>query len=264
MQESHLRDLVDASQLWVSASGGRTSMMMARLIQLAFPGHDIPYVFANTGQEHERTLEFVQECAAHWNMPIVWVEPVVHYGQRKGCTHRIVDFASASREGEPFEAVIKKYGLPSKPYPHCTRELKMNPMRDYIRGILGKDHVAAVGIRSDEPRRLGRAPAIVYPMAHWWPHSKESVLAWWREQPFDLDLEEREGNCLWCWQKSDSKHAANLLKHPEWYRFPSEMERRYAHIKAPDKPRTIFRGGRTTQELIASVTLDLEEGGCSS
>lgn len=231
-------------------------MMMARLIQLEFPDQDIPFVFANTGQEHERTLEFVQECAEHWDMPIVWVEPEVHHGRRKGCTHRIVDFATASRNGEPFEEVIRKYGIPSKAYPHCTRELKMNPMRDYIKGILGRGHVAAVGIRGDEPRRLGRDPAIVYPMAHWWPRSKEDVLAWWRAQPFDLNLEEREGNCLWCWQKSDAKHAENLARHPEWYSFPAEMERKYAYIKAPDKPRTIFRGGRSTAQLIESVTLE--------
>lgn len=247
---------VDPARLWVSASGGRTSMMMARLIQQAFPDYDIPFVFANTGQEHPRTLEFVQECADHWGMNIVWVEAVVHHGERKACSHQVVDFDSADRRGEVFEEVIKKYGIPSKPYPHCTRELKMNPMWDYVREHYGAGTVAAVGIRGDEPRRLGKHPSIVYPMAHWWPHSKDSVLAWWKRQPFDLNLNEREGNCLWCWQKSDAKHAANLYHNPEWYDFPRRMEAKYAHIKAPTKPRTIFRGGRTTLELIAAVNIE--------
>lgn len=247
---------VDPERLWVSASGGRTSMMMARLIQQAFPDHQIPVVFANTGQEHPRTLAFVQECADHWGMEIVWVEAEVHHGQRKGCTHRRVDYTSADRDGAVFEEVIRKYGIPSKAFPHCTRELKMNPMWDFIKERYGAGMVAAVGIRGDEPRRLGSDPSIVYPMAHWWPHSKESVLAWWRRQPFGLGLAEREGNCLWCWQKSDAKHAANLAAHPEWYEFPRRMEAAYAHIKAPKQPRTIFRGGRTTLELIKTVTIE--------
>lgn len=247
---------IDPEKLWVSASGGRTSMMMARLIQQAFPDHEIPVVFANTGQEHPRTLEFVKECEDHWCMNITWVEAVVHHGERKACTHQIVDYLNADRDGEVFEEVIKKYGLPSKSYPHCTRELKMNPMWNLIRERYGKGMVAAVGIRGDEPRRLGRDKSIVYPMAHWWPHSKSSVLAWWKRQPFDLNLEEREGNCLWCWQKSDPKHAANLRRNPEWYDFPRRMESKYAHIKAPTKPRDIFRGSRSTLDLIETVSLD--------
>lgn len=244
--------ILDPKRIWSSCSGGRTSMMMARLIQLAFPGETIPYVFANTGQEHPRTLEFVQECAEAWDMPIVWVEAVVHDG-RIASTHRIVDFNSASRDGLPFEEVIQKYGIPSKAYPHCTRELKINPMRSYIKAIGLKDDMAAVGIRGDEPKRLGKDPSIIYPMSTVWPQTKQTVLDWWKQQPFDLNLEEREGNCLWCWQKSDAKHAQNLAANPEWYEFPAKMEAQYADIKAPDKPRTIFRGGRSTDELIIAV-----------
>lgn len=248
-------DEIDPNKLWVSASGGRTSMMMARLIQLTWPEVDIPFVFANTGQEHPRTLEFVRECEEHWDMPIVWVEAVVHHGQRKGCSPKVVDFDTADRRGDVFEEVIRKYGLPSQSYPHCTRELKVNPMWGYIRHHLGMEgSISAVGIRGDEPKRLNlNDPRIVYPMAHWWPHTKQEVLDWWKRQPFDLGLEEREGNCLWCWQKADSKHAANLTANPEWYDFPRRMEASYSRVKAPEKPRKVFRHSRSTAELIETV-----------
>ncbi len=227
-------------------------MMMARLLQLQYPDLNIPYVFANTGQEHERTLEFVQECAEHWAMPIVWVEAVVHHGERIASSHRIVNFDTAARSGEPFEEVITKYGIASKKYPHCTRELKINPMRSYIKTLGGQHTLAAVGMRIDEPKRLSDDPKIWYPMAEW-GHTKQSVLQWWSEQPFDLGLEEREGNCLWCWQKSDKKQAENYAEHPEWYDFPRRMEANHAGVKAPDKPRTFFRGGRSTVELIRDI-----------
>ena len=243
---------------WVSASGGRTSMMMARLIQQAFPDADIPFVFSNTGEEHPATLQFVKDCQEHWGMPIVWVEAVVHHGERRACTHKVVDYATAKRSGRdgPFEEVVKKYGLPSKMYPHCTRELKINPMYSYIRSI-GFEGKSAVGIRGDEPKRLGKDPTIVYPMADWWPTTKQEVLDWWASQPFDLQLAgEEEGNCLWCWQKSDKKHAINLERNPQWYDFPAHLEAHYADIKAPIEPRRIFRGGRSTNQLIETINLN--------
>jgi hypothetical protein len=43
-----------------------------------------------------------------WNAGVVWVEAVTHPG-RVACTAKVVDFATASRGGEPFEAVIAKY-----------------------------------------------------------------------------------------------------------------------------------------------------------
>ena len=31
-------------------------------------------VFANTGREMPETLDFVNECSVHWNVPITWLE----------------------------------------------------------------------------------------------------------------------------------------------------------------------------------------------
>lgn len=180
-------------------------MMMARFIQLTLGvlGVELIFVFVNTGEEHEKTLVFVERCDREWNLGVIWLEAVVHPG-KKSSTHRIVSFETASRNGEPFEVMIGKYGIPNKNYPHCNRELKLNPMKSYIASI-GWSHVhAAVGIREDEPKRLrpgAEKDRIVYPFAHWWPQDKQDVLTWWEDQPFDLGIQEREGNCKWCWKK---------------------------------------------------------------
>ena len=62
--------------------------------------------FANTGKEDEATLKFVHDCEKHWNVPIVWLE----YCDAKKSKDRWkkVSFETASRNGEPFEAVIRK------------------------------------------------------------------------------------------------------------------------------------------------------------
>ncbi len=117
-------------KIFVSVSGGKSSMMMARVLRDKYPAAEIVYVFANTGQEREETLAFVAHCAEYWSMPIVWVEASIQSG-RIGTGHKIVTFETASRHGEPFESMITKYGIPNKAYPHCTRELKLAPMYSY-------------------------------------------------------------------------------------------------------------------------------------
>lgn len=248
-------------------------MMLARWVQLHCGKHaDIRYVFANTGEEHPRTLDFVNECDRAWGLGVVWVEAVVNPG-RKGCTHKIVTYETASRNGEPFEAVIAKYGISNKSYPHCTRELKLNPMRSYIRSIGWSHEKVAVGMRADEPKRISKSAEvnrIVYPFAHWWPQDKQDVISWWEDQPFRLGLAAREGNCKWCWKKSLSKHAANIASEPQWYNFPRRMEALHGFTNRQNN-QVFFRGALSTDELFKAVSdvqirhIDSceETGGCS-
>ena len=219
-------------KLLVSFSGGRTSAYMAyQILMYGRDKFDIQVVFANTGQEHENTLLFVRQCDQYFGFNTVWVEAVVHPG-RKGCTHKIVTYETASRNGEPYEEVIKKYGIPNKAYPHCTRELKLAPIRSYIKSIgwNPKEYHTAVGIRIDEMRRV-RAGAtkekIVYPLVDLFPTTKPEINAWWEEQPFNLEIQEYQGNCLWCWKKSSSKLMRLAKETPEVFDFPKRMEGNY-------------------------------------
>jgi 3'-phosphoadenosine 5'-phosphosulfate sulfotransferase (PAPS reductase)/FAD synthetase len=106
---------------------------MAWEIKRRYSGaYQIIFGFANTGKEREETLVFVDRCDREWGLNLVWVEALVNHDQRKSSGHKIVSFETAARNGEPFEEVIKKYGIPNKPFPHCTRELKRNALQSYL------------------------------------------------------------------------------------------------------------------------------------
>jgi 3'-phosphoadenosine 5'-phosphosulfate sulfotransferase (PAPS reductase)/FAD synthetase len=113
--------------LAVGVSGGRTSGFMALYIWLIYQKKKlykyIVFYFCNTGEEVEETLIFVKKITDVWGIPVIWLEPIFHeYGT--ATTHKIVDFETAKRKGEPFDEMLKKYPIPNKSAPNCTRELK--------------------------------------------------------------------------------------------------------------------------------------------
>src|SRR5689334_17839749 len=117
--------------LIIQFSGGETSAFMTKFLFEYFPDREKHVLFENTGREDEKTLEFILECDRRWDLRVVWLEADVHHGKRKSSTHKIVDFESASRNGEPFEEVIKKYGIPFMFSSCCTRELKIRVAHSY-------------------------------------------------------------------------------------------------------------------------------------
>jgi len=102
----------------ISFSGGRTSAYMLWRVLQANDGlpADTVVCFANTGKEVEATLRFVRDCAAHWQVPIHWLE---YMPMEPG--FMLVDFDRASRQGEPFETLIRKRQyLPNPVARGCT------------------------------------------------------------------------------------------------------------------------------------------------
>jgi 3'-phosphoadenosine 5'-phosphosulfate sulfotransferase (PAPS reductase)/FAD synthetase len=100
----------------ISFSGGRTSAYMLWRVLEAHGGKlpdDAVVCFANTGKEDEATLKFIHDCETNWNVPIVWLEYCAEEPKFK-----IVNFETASRNGEPFEALIRHY----KKLPNLTHQ----------------------------------------------------------------------------------------------------------------------------------------------
>ena len=247
-------------RLVVSFSGGRTSGYMTKRILDAWQDQydEIIVLFANTGQEHEKTLEFVNNCDKHFGFNAVWLEAAVDPEKGVGTKYTVTNYLAASRAGAPFEAVIAKYGIPNLNMFHCTRELKLQPMKAYLRSIGWDKNDTAIGIRVDEIDRMSAtadSARIVYPLVKW-GITKRDVLSWWRKQPFDLDIPEHYGNCLWCWKKSDRKLFTLAKEHPEWFEFPARMEAEYGTVGAAYKkygvPQTFFRKYRGAGDIIAS------------
>jgi len=217
------------NKILVSFSGGRTSALMAKLIQEhpKYKDYEKLFCYANTGKESEATLEFIDRCDKEFGLDLVWLEADVIHEKGVGTIPKVVDFDTASRNGEPFEEVIKKYGLPSKMYRHCTREMKEYPIAKYARSILGNDYVIAIGIRADEKHRLGSDPKKVYPLAEL-GFTEEIVRNWWDRQSFDLDLKDYQGNCDFCFLKSIRKKLTLAQENPKSLDWWNKMEVKYS------------------------------------
>lgn len=242
-------------RLSISFSGGRTSAYMTkRLLDLASPSDEIVVQFANTGQEHEETLRFVDRCDREFGFNVIWLEAVVNPEHGQGTGFKVVTFETAARNGEPFEASIQKYGIPNQTFQSCNREMKLRPMQAYLRSIgWGPgSYKTAVGIRADEMDRMSayaKMNGVIYPLVAW-KVRKADVRSWWAQQQFDLKLPEHWGNCKTCWKKSDRKLFTIAHEHPEWFGFFRRMEQTYPDHGAGDGNRRFFRGQRTTDEII--------------
>lgn len=255
-------------KLQISFSGGRTSAYMTKLLlDRCSNEYEFIVTFANTGLEHEKTLEFVNNCDKIFGFNTVWLEADVFFEQRKGTGFKVVSFETASRSGEPFQDVIKKYGIPNPSYLHCTRELKLAPMRSYLTslGIHHKDIPTAIGIRADEKRRVRKSAEvdnIVYPLIDMWPTDKQDVLDWWEDQLFDLGLDEWDGNCIGCYKKSFKKLFKQLDSDPSCLDWHRNMERLYGSvgIQTEGTSRVFFRGNTSAEQVVNLWKKDRETG----
>lgn len=226
----------DCNNILVSFSGGRSSALMAKSMKedTYWSQKNLLFVFANTGKEREETLRFVHRCDLEFGLRVVWVEAKVNPVLGEGTTFTRVDFESASRKGEPFEAVTAKYGIANTNFPHCSRELKRQPIDAFAKTMFGTDYVTALGIRADEIRRLKKKPEYVYPLAAW-SVTTADVRDFWNNNDFDLQLKDYEGNCDLCWKKTLRKKLTILKDDPSVANWWIEMEQKYSMIQLPGR-----------------------------
>jgi 3'-phosphoadenosine 5'-phosphosulfate sulfotransferase (PAPS reductase)/FAD synthetase len=177
---------------------------------------DVIVCFANTGKEEEATLEFIENCSQNWRVPIHWLEYLTDEPKFKR-----VDFKSAARNGEPFEALItKKNYLPNPVTRFCTVELKILTIHKYLKS-LGWDHnenMDWVGIRADEPRRAAKMARERTPLFTAGITAKD-VGEFWKQQSFDLQLPNHNGktihgNCDLCFLKGFPQTLSLIQEKP--------------------------------------------------
>ena len=221
----------------VSFSGGRTSGYMLHKILDA--NGDLPerckVVFANTGREMPETLDFVNECAERWNVPITWLEykkPMPKF--------EVVNHNLAARSGEPFEAVIRasRY-IPNTMRRNCTEELKVKTIKRYLVSQGWRCWTNAVGIRADEVRRIKGSKDKRW--KNWFPvydaaETKIDIAKFWTKQnlAFDLRLPLINGvtpqsNCDGCFLKSELKLAEMWRDNPKRMQWWSDLESEFGH-----------------------------------
>ena len=250
-------------QLLVSFSGGRTSAYMTKLLldRVDRNEYEMMVVFANTGKEREETLEFINECDVRWGFNTIWVECVTNPQMGKGVSAKVVDYKTASRNGEPFEESIKKHGLSNVNQPLCTRELKTYTINAYMRQIGWKKYHRAIGIRIDEIDRVNpnyKKERIIYPLVSMFPSRKTDINEFWLKQKFDLKLKSYQGNCDCCYKKSLRKLLTIAHESPQLFQWWVEMEQKYQefipetrqHNKNIKLPLRFFRGAMSASEIL--------------
>lgn len=248
----------------VSFSGGRTSAYMLRQVLDANDDHEgLLVFFANTGKEHPATLEFVQDCADRWGVPIIWLE-----FRDDEVGFAVVDFASASRAGEPFEALIRKRKyLPNPVTRFCTIDLKIRVIHKYLRSLGLSTEAEPIdmmtGIRADEPRRVtkirnrgstseSKHATMVMPLADA-GIGVQDVTEFWAAQDFDLMLttingRTLDGNCDLCFLKG-AKQVYSLIASDrstgEWW---ARMERTAVSSSSISGNGALFRFDRPSYQ----------------
>lgn len=210
--------LLPDGNVQIALSGGRTSAYLLHCILEAnggLPGRVI-VTFLNTGREMPETLDFVREIGERWGVYIVWLEYRAEHPFFEQVGHN-----SASRDGEPFDALIdKKQYLPNQAARFCTIELKVRTAKRYLVSLGWEHWTNCVGFRADEKHRLNKPPPkdrwiVWHPLADAGV-SRHDVATFWRAQPFDLQLPNVKGNC-WlgncdgCFLKSEA-HVASLTR----------------------------------------------------
>jgi 3'-phosphoadenosine 5'-phosphosulfate sulfotransferase (PAPS reductase)/FAD synthetase len=261
----------------VSFSGGRTSAYMLYRIVEAFGGtlpDDAKVIFANTGKERPETLDFVERCSQRWGVPVTWLE----YRYHDRPTFTVVDYNTASRNGEPLEESIDaKRGdseyLPDPLVRYCTIETKIKTTIRYLRSLGWEHWTNAIGFRADEPQRAAKlngskrnpredsvAPLVKAGI------TKQDVLKWWADQPFDLELEPHESNCDLCFLKGKGLLLRIMRDKPDLAEWWIRMEERggrfrndrpsYASMLKESQQATLFDGFEDDELSIACHCTD--------
>lgn len=248
-----------ASNLMVTVSGGRSSVMMARHIQTSKKYRDFEkiFVFANTGQERIETIDFLKNIVKHWKIDLNIVEAIGSDIMGVGINYKLVDFDTLSMNSEPFEAVIRHKnkgifdGLPNSESPYCSENMKTIPCKKFCDEIFGvNNYQKAIGYRKEDmPRRITFAEAKIdktriFPLLtdFYVPIDNLELNRWWNKQPFKLGIHGKLGNCELCWKKSKNTLIDNIrygTRTIEWWQ---NMENQYNN--------TAYRGRLSINDLV--------------
>lgn len=230
----------------ISFSGGRTSAFMLFKVleahQMSLP-EEVKVIFCNTGKEEESTLKFVNECSKRWQVPITWLEYTEINNEH---SFKVVNYESASRNGEPFDAIIKHFNqaLPNGRARYCSANLKTRTSHRYLKSIGWEEWESFVGIRADEPKRVvkfrlnpnpeGKHETVFLPLAQS-NISSNDISKFWKSQDFDLELpnmngKTMHGNCDLCMLKPKAQILSLIQEKPEralwWIKHEQEAAKR--------------------------------------
>lgn len=159
----------------VSVSGGKDSTALL-LLAIEREPDNLQAVFADTGNEHPQTYDYVRYLEQETGVPIRWVKAdftadierkrrfVETKWRDEGVAENIVESALAVLHptGNPFlDLCIQKGRFPSTKARFCSEELKKIPITNQVQlPILNEGHdvISWQGVRADESPRRAMLP----------------------------------------------------------------------------------------------------------
>ena len=202
-----------SKKIVVNFSGGRTSAYLCSLIKQLHP--DAVFVFMDTGAEHEATYEFIRQCNDLFCLNLVCLRTKVNMEHGVGVGYSVIDIDEIGHDLKPWRDMSLKYGLPYHGGAFCTDRMKTTPCKKYLEDVYGVGNYHLwLGMRIDEPKRLNKKEGFSY-LADISDFEKQDVLDWWAKMPFDLQIPEHLGNCVFCIKKGVNKIALAAKDEPQ-------------------------------------------------
>lgn len=185
----------------VSVSGGKDSTATALIAMDRMGRENCRFVFADTGNEHELTLEYVNDY-----MPTVFGEVVTlkadftrvmagkrAYIRKHWANHGVPDefveraLILLQPTGNPFlDLCIWKGRFPSRKAQFCTQELKRRPLDNYMLERLAEGYELSSwrGIRRDESQNRAMAKESEMSAEGW--RIEHPIVDWTAQQTVDF------------------------------------------------------------------------------
>ena len=266
----------------ISFSGGRTSGYMLYKILESYDGvlpDDVHVTFANTGKEMPETLDFINDCAVNWNVNVRWLELDIH-DERPIYRTKEVTYETASRNGEPFEALIKrKKMLPNVVARLCTIHMKIDVMNRFMRSHGYKEWANVIGLRYDEPKRVAKQRKQNDSGKNKWTSlvplydnkiMVQDVARFWENNEFDLGLPNHSGktlagNCDLCFLKGTRTLIKLIKEKPEladwWIEQEQKIEKLNKGTEYENKKGSTatFNKSRSYTDLVELARLDAKQ-----
>lgn len=171
----------------VSVSGGKDSGATALLALETQPRETLRFLFADTGNEHETTLEYVRWLDQRLGLELITLRAdfteqvhrqreliVGELWPKKGVPPEAIARAQRALQptGNPFlDLCLWKGKFPSRRSQFCTEQLKTLPLMEHQMGYIERGEAQAVwswqGVRIDESEsRRSRLSCPVHPSFH--------------------------------------------------------------------------------------------------
>ena len=264
----------------ISFSGGRTSAYMLYKILESYNWKlpdDVHVTFANTGKEMPQTLDFIHACETNWKVKVHWLEIDIH-DERPIYRTKEVTYETASRNGEPFEALInRKKMLPNVAIRLCTMLLKIDVMNRFMRVKGYKEWANVIGLRYDEPSRVAKQRKQNDSGKNKWTSlvplydnkvMVEDVGNFWANNDFDLMLPNNHGktlagNCDLCFLKGTRTLITLIKEKPEladWWIGQEEKRKRLSENEVGKSVSVSqFNRTRSYKDLVEMARLDAKQ-----